>query len=415
MIMARINLKDKSAEKSSLILVFEANKKRTRIYTGISIPTKYWNSNAQQARAHKEFAEAESINLQLKNIKAVAYETEEYFRINNISATSSQLSGKYHELLTRPMQAISSTHFWSYFDRFVEAQKEKMASVVDYDKALRKHLLNAEKWCGIPLNLISFKESEGFVQKFNKYLFQEAENSNGEKGMFPNSVGKQMKNLKVFLKWCFKNEFCSMYDISHIVKHQVEVDNVYLTNEEIKRILSLDLTDESLSAARDLFVLGCETGLRWSDFSRILPDHITAENIIIFQKKTRGKISIPINSRIRSIISKYNGCLPNYRETELTSFNEKVREVCRMAQINDDTIIQVWSNNKQKEKFQKKFELVSSHTCRRSFCTNRFLAKTIPVKVIMAISGHKTEKSFMKYLKLSDDELISVYKEQLMA
>ncbi len=413
--MARINLKDKSADTSALILVFEANKKRTRIYTGLSLPTKYWNSNTRQVRTHKEFAEAESLNLQIKNINAVALQTEEYFRSHNISPTSKQVNDKYHELLTKPMQAISSVHFWTYFDRFVEAQKAKMSSVIDYDKALRKHLINAEKWCGIPLNLISFKESEGFVQKFSKYLFHEAENSNGEKGMLPNSVGKQMKNLKVFLKWCFKNEYCSMYDISHIVKHQVEVDNIFLTNEEIESIIKLELADENLCCARDLFVVGCETGLRWSDFSRIQPEHISNESIMIFQKKTGGKISIPINSRLRKIISKYNGNLPNYRENELTTFNEKVREVCMMAKINDDTIIQVWSNNKQREKFQKKYELVSSHTCRRSFCTNRFLSKTIPVKVIMAISGHKTEKSFMKYLKLSDNELLKVYRKELMA
>jgi hypothetical protein len=57
--------------------------------------------------------------------------------------------------------------------------------------------------------------------------------------------------------------------------------------------------------------------------------------------------------------------------------------------------------------------MVSSHTCRRSYCTNKFLKK-VPVKVIMAISGHQTEKSFMKYLKLSNEDIINSYEDLLI-
>jgi len=55
-----------------------------------------------------------------------------------------------------------------------------------------------------------------------------------------------------------------------------------------------------------------------------------------------------------------------------------------------------------------------THNGKRSFCTNWFLKKTVPVKAIMAISGHKTEKSFMKYLKLNDEEIIRQYEQEFM-
>ncbi|MES1181949.1 MAG: hypothetical protein ABUL44_04050, partial [Flavobacterium sp.] len=59
--------------------------------------------------------------------------------------------------------------------------------------------------------------------------------------------------------------------------------------------------------------------------------------------------------------------------------------------------------NKLVEEIMPKYEWVMSHTCRRSFCTNEFLDGT-PITLIMAISGHKTEKAFRKYIKADNLE-----------
>jgi integrase len=74
-----------------------------------------------------------------------------------------------------------------------------------------------------------------------------------------------------------------------------------------------------------------------------------------------------------------------------------IAQVCRLAE----------------EVSKPKYELISSHTGRRSFCTNKFLQK-IPVKAIMAISGHATEKAFMKYLKLGNEEIVRAYAAELI-
>ena len=51
----------------------------------------------------------------------------------------------------------------------------------------------------------------------------------------------------------------------------------------------------------------------------------------------------------------------------------------------------------------KKYELVSTHTARRSGATNMYIA-VIPTLAIMKITGHKTEKAFLKYIKISEEE-----------
>jgi integrase len=50
-----------------------------------------------------------------------------------------------------------------------------------------------------------------------------------------------------------------------------------------------------------------------------------------------------------------------------------------------------------------KYEWITSHTCRRSFCTNEFLSDT-PVELIMRISGHKSLKDFYRYIKITPEE-----------
>jgi integrase len=143
------------------------------------------------------------------------------------------------------------------------------------------------------------------------------------------------------------------------------------------------------------------------------PEHINGDFIKIIQEKTGKITSIPINWRIRAILDKYNGSPPNVKGISISEFNWVIKRLCEMAGINETILRKETYGNKTVEKFYKKYELVSSNTSRKSFCTNRYF-KGIPPKVIMAITGHKTENSFKKYLNLSVDNLMDLYKEQMI-
>ena len=58
----------------------------------------------------------------------------------------------------------------------------------------------------------------------------------------------------------------------------------------------------------------------------------------------------------------------------------------------------------------EKWEQVSSHTGRRSFCTNMY-KRGLPTLMIMSVSGHKTEKSFLKYIKVKQSEHAEMMKK----
>jgi integrase len=414
MIQPRFNLRDPNSNSTLINLILSYDGKRFKVSTGLSVPPKYWNLKTDRVKENKEFNDYNKINSKLEELQSSIRSAYKFFSDQEIVPSVDSLKAKYNELLINPKKMNSTKTAWDYFDEFVEYQRGKIhpRSVLDYDKALRKHLLETEKRFNLKLSFNALRSSGNFVEKLDLYLTKYAINADGEKGFSLNGKGKQMKNVKSFLNWCFMKEYCPMFSIKHIVKTSEEVDNIYLNQDELDLIYNLKLNDKELETTRDLFIVGCETGLRYSDFSRLKSEHIGDDYINIFQTKVKAKVVIPISNRLRLLIQKYDGNLPQKTSKDLTGFNEQVRQVGEIACLNETIVIKQTRGTEMKEKFFKKHELMSSHTCRRSFCTNKFL-KGVPVKVIMSISGHKTEKAFMKYLKLSNEEIIKAYSKQL--
>ena len=191
-----------------------------------------------------------------------------------------------------------------------------------------------------------------------------------------------------------------------------EVDNIYLTEEELCALEDLELGDTK-AIVRDLFLIGCETGLRFSDFIRITAQNISDGMLSYSPKKTSGftgnKILIPLSSRFNSILDKNKGKVPVLSNVSVTFFNKTIREICKEAGLTKkSTFNRLVAGAIQKEE-RYRYQEVSSHTCRRTFCTLKFL-KGMPAQAIMKFSGHKTERNFLKYLKLDAELTASKYK-----
>jgi hypothetical protein len=176
-----------------------------------------------------------------------------------------------------------------------------------------------------------------------------------------------------------------------------DVDSVYITWQELSLIYHLDLSaNTNLEKYRDLFVFGCLTGFRFSDYSEIKPEEIRGGMLYVNQTKTLSTVVVPLRPDARKIlIEKYNMQIPLVSNS---SFNYYIKEVVKLAGIDELIKITHKHGNKIIEETRPKYAWIMSHTCRRSFCTNEFLDGT-PTNLIMAISGHKTEKAFRKYIK----------------
>ncbi|GAB3945177.1 hypothetical protein GCM10028805_13840 [Spirosoma harenae] len=164
----------------------------------------------------------------------------------------------------------------------------------------------------------------------------------------------------------------------------------------------MDLSkQERLERVRDLFVVGCYTGLRFSDLTNLRPEYIKNGLIRIEQQKTADKVVIPCHEVVTSMLKKYNGSLP--RSISNQKMNDYLKEVCQLAGLNSKENKAKTKGGKRITKVFEKWQMVSTYTARRSFATNMYLLG-IPAMTIMQITGYRTEKAFMHYIKLDREQ-----------
>ena len=222
------------------------------------------------------------------------------------------------------------------------------------------------------------------------------------KGLKLNTIGKTVKQLRIFLKNRSKKKIILPIDLDGFKILEEEADAIYLTEAEIQRIYLLDLSEHPhLIKYRDLLVFGCLTGLRFSDLSVIRSEDVRDKKLYKKQEKSDHWVVVPLREEAYTIfVHHFKRRIPRITNPD---FNYYIKEVGKLAGIVELMTFSYKRGNKDVVEVKPRYEWITSHTCRRSFCTNEFLAGT-PVKLIMKISGHKKESDFYRYIKISAEQ-----------
>jgi integrase len=236
-----------------------------------------------------------------------------------------------------------------------------------------------------------------FYKDFGAYMAK-------KKNYSPSTMGKHVSILKTFLREATENGKNTNLKFQSKAFKTVtgESDSIALTEKELSELYKLDLANNTrLEKVRDLFLIGANTGLRFSDFTDIKPENIKKDEngyyLDLVQFKTKNKVIIPINEMALSILSKYNNQLPPAISNQ--KFNDYIKELAQLLPALRE--IETKSTTKGGKTYEETFErwqMISSHTARRSFSTNAYERGT-PAISIMQITGHRTEKAFLGYIK----------------
>jgi site-specific recombinase XerD len=244
----------------------------------------------------------------------------------------------------------------------------------------------------------------------NRDFYNDYVNFLKEKNYSLNYIGGLIQKLKTILGYAYDEDLHKNNEFkkSYFSKSTEEIDHVYLNVEELKSIEQLVLNDEVLNTVRDIFLIGCNTGLRISDILSLLkkttPVIFTEDGVSYFnikQIKTSHIVVIPLNSNVLKIVNKRAGTLPDYLHQNV--INQHIKSICKKAKIVENHTLTRTEGGKEVEYNLPKYKLVASHTARRSFCTNAYKSG-MPIQDIMAISGHKSERVFLNYVKVEKTE-----------
>jgi integrase len=215
------------------------------------------------------------------------------------------------------------------------------------------------------------------------------------------------------------------FDVGEYYKNlkgkSVDVDTIYLTEEEISRLYKLDIkrlikegeidAKSMIETTRDLFIIACWTGLRRSDIDRLDKASFNMENktITITAEKTKRQVVIPMHPMVVALYKKYNGKFPHL--CDKAKANNHLRECARHAGIDDEVRMVENRAGKVTTLIYKKYQLVGMHTGRRSFATNMY-KRRFPTIAIMRLTGHTTEANFLKYIKVTPEENAAMMAEE---
>lgn len=198
-------------------------------------------------------------------------------------------------------------------------------------------------------------------------------------------------------------DFKSLY--GSIKKDRVEENQVFISDEEVEKIIKANVK-ESDEKVRDVFVFQLEIGQRISDILPLLGKrlNICNDKLTIIQQKTQAKVTVPFTERVKEIINKYDGVLPNMC---VSTIDHRLKHICKEAGLDETIVCSEHRGGTLYTYKVPKYKLISSHTARRSFVSNGL--KTIDSKVLSKITGHTTDASFNKYNRLTSAEAVDIY------
>jgi integrase len=259
-------------------------------------------------------------------------------------------------------------------------------------RVVLRHLKNFSAHTGLPVNTDSFTEL--VMEEFVIYL--------KNRGLMLSSVKTICENVAGMLNKASKRGYPVDRGFESVRIKGEDSCAIYLTVDELKKINELNGLSKEAKACRDRFLVGCFTALRISDYRRLSVDeNFVGDFIIIKTKKTGETVTIPIHPIVRDVLQRNNNSLPPMPSQQ--SFGETIKRVCKKAGITDTVLWERTVGTRFVRKKMKKYQLVSSHTARRSGATNMYLAG-IPTARIMLLTGHKTEQSFFKYVRINKAE-----------
>ena len=399
MAKAKFILKEPNSKTETLVYMFyNYQYKRFKYSTGEKIHPKFWSPKAQRAKESKQFKEYPEFNSRLDKLENGINNVFRRFLNDGIQPNNDILKKALEaELFGNLLQGKKKTLF-EFIEEYIEESKlnKKVGTITVY-KTVQRYLVDYAKKNNKNIDFDSIT-----LDFYNAYMAYLTIDNN----LSANTVGKHIKTLKTFMNEATERGHNQNLEFKKRKFKTIkeESDTIYLTVDELKTMEEIDLSSSPrVEKVRDLFLIGCYTGLRFSDFTQIKPENIISDKSMlqIRTQKTGERVSIPLHPTVKKLLEKYDNNLPKANTNQI--MNKYLKEVAGLAKLKDDVETTITKGGKLIKQSAKKYDLVTTHTARRSFATNLFLAD-IPAISIMKITGHKTERSFMQYIRVTQEQ-----------
>ena len=389
-------LKSYSAKKTVIRLevYIKGEKSRFKYNTGRTIEPKYWSNKLNRCKSLKGdvgkrnrevnviLNEYETALQRIKDLYGGALTADKlkksldsYFKVNEVEVIKEvETVDNYFRLYHEELKGLGSVehksikHYERVFNKFKEFENGKKV----YLKNLKDNVY------------------VGFVVFLrDKY------------GLNDNTLYRNFGYFKTFLNWCIKKGVEVPNDFKNIKLSPFDTDDISLTTQDIDTLAGLEL-EPRLERHRDLFLIGCYSGQRFSDYSVFEKADIQGDLIIKRAEKTETHSFIPLHPKLKALLDKYNWELGKISSQK---FNKNIQKICKLAGFTEEIKNTSYIGSKKVVEIKQRWQMVASHTARRTFITIA-AEKMMPDHIIMSITGIRDPKTLKKYKKVNKESVI---------
>ncbi len=366
--------------------------------TNINILAEDWSPKTKQPKRTTE--QGKSITLKLDKLKTAILERFNIAMENGTQINGDWLQNQINNIQNRiPKDEEEKGDLLTFIESYIEylpnhiqanGKRGVSKNTIQKFRTLKSRITDFQK-----AKRRRYKVSDinpDYILLFDEYL--------RKKSYSDNYIGTLSINLKTVCKHARKKGLKVSEQLDDIKAVKEDSENIILTLEELETIKNTTYNREALCNARDWLLIGCYIGQRVSDLLNLTSNNIVSKGGLLMleikQQKTGNKVILPINDEVKTILDKKEGAFP-YKISDV-KFNLYIKEVCKIANITEPIKgAKMNPETKRKEKgTYPKYELVTSHICRRSFATNYY--GDIPTPLLMSATGHTTEKKFLIYI-----------------
>jgi len=415
--------KSQSDTPTSIYLDINHKNHRRKFGLGLSIHPDLWDSKKQEAvltgSKFKKHAkgnpilrtELQNLNAKLGKIrqKAQDYQLRAQLEKKAISAIGLQefLRNELRENRARNQTPFLTKYYEVIYLKGIEdgtikyhKNGERRQYAPSTIKVKRQSLNALKKYEKETRSRIRFENLDlKWYDKFVSYFMDE--------GHKQNYIGRLIKEIKVILRRTYEEGIHGnqIFQNSKFATLTEKTKSVYLTDKELEKLEAIPLAGKD-RIYRDMFLIGCYTAMRFGDYSTLDTNNIITINkdkyIVKITEKTGEKVIVPLHPFVEKTLN--DEAYRNRNKVYPQKLNKRIKQFAKEAGITQEE--ELIENVKGQKVFKRvpKYRLISSHTARRTGATLLYL-NDVPSIDIMKITGHKSEKSFLRYIRVTHEQV----------
>ena len=229
--------------------------------------------------------------------------------------------------------------------------------------------------------------------------------------MYVNStIRKDVVMFKCVIRWAYRRRYHNnhYFEAYRPALKSAKQKVVFFNKKELEKLEKCEIPESKLYLirVRDVFLFQCYTGIRYSDLANLRRCDIHDDFIEITTIKTVDSLRIELNTHSKAILKKYEPfefqdgkALPVVSNQKM---NQYLHELCKFAGLDEPIRLTYYRGSKRIDEVKPKYDVIGTHTGRRSFICNA-LGMGISPNVVMKWTGHSDYKAMKPYIDVCDE------------